>query len=122
MTAAAEPAVGIEALRDAARVLQGVAARTPLIEVPALSRRTGVPVFVKCEQLQPVGAFKIRGAYNAVSRVAREGGASGVITQSSGNHGQAIALRGASLWTQSRGRDAFQHTGGEGERCASSRR
>jgi threonine dehydratase len=91
VTAAAEPAVGIEALRDAARVLQGVAARTPLIEVPALSRRTGVRVLVKCEHLQPVGAFKIRGAYNAVARVAREGGVSGVITQSSGNHGQAIA-------------------------------
>jgi threonine dehydratase len=91
VTTAAQPAIGIEALRDAARVLQGVAVRTPLVEVPALTRRLGVPVLLKCENLQPVGAFKIRGAYNAVARVAREGGGAGVVTQSSGNHGQAVA-------------------------------
>jgi threonine dehydratase len=62
-----------------------------LVEVPALSRRAGVPVLLKCENLQPVGAFKIRGAYNAVARVARDGSTSGVVTQSSGNHGQAVA-------------------------------
>jgi threonine dehydratase len=91
VTAAVAPIVGIEALREAARVLQGVAVRTPLLEVPALSRRAGVPVLLKCENLQPVGAFKIRGAYNAVARVAREGSTTGVVTQSSGNHGQAVA-------------------------------
>jgi threonine dehydratase len=91
VTAATQPGVGIDALRDAARVLRGVAIRTPLVEVPELSRRAGVPVLLKCEQLQPVGAFKIRGAYNAVARVAREGRAAGVVTQSSGNHGQAVA-------------------------------
>ena len=91
MTAATEPGVGIEALREAARVLRGVAVHTPLLAVPALSDLAGVPVLLKCEQLQPVGAFKIRGAYNAVARVAREGRAGGVVTQSSGNHGQAVA-------------------------------
>ena len=49
-----------------------------------------MPVALKCEQLQPIGAFKIRGAYNALSRIAKNG-ARGVVTQSSGNHGQAIA-------------------------------
>ncbi len=56
---------------------------------------------LKCEHLQPIGAFKIRGAYNAVARVAREGGASGVVTQSSGNHGQAVAYAARGLRTQS---------------------
>jgi threonine dehydratase len=91
VTVALEPVIGIEALREAARRLQGVAARTPLVEVPPLSRRAGVPVLVKCEHLQSVGAFKIRGAYNAIARIAGEGGAKGVVTQSSGNHGQAVA-------------------------------
>lgn len=92
MIGAADAAVGLEELRAAAGVLEGVAVRTPLVEVPALSALAGVPVLLKCEQLQPVGAFKIRGAYNAVARVAAEGRATGVVTQSSGNHGQAIAF------------------------------
>src|SRR5262249_6160526 len=50
------------------------------------------PVLLKCEQLQPIGAFKIRGAYNAISRIAAEGRSKGVVTQSSGNHGQAVAF------------------------------
>ncbi|HWB42979.1 MAG TPA: threonine/serine dehydratase, partial [Gemmatimonadales bacterium] len=54
------------------------------------SARAGVPVSLKCEQLQPIGAFKIRGAYNAISRAAAAG-ARGIVTQSSGNHGQAVA-------------------------------
>lgn len=94
MTAATESVVGIEAVRAAARTLEGVAVRTPLVEVPALAAVIGVPVLLKCEQQQPIGAFKIRGAYNAVSRVAAGGGSRGVITQSSGNHGQAVAYAG----------------------------
>lgn len=84
--------VTIDALRDAARTLEGIAVRTPLVEVPALAAGPGSPVFLKCEHLQPTGAFKIRGAYNAVARVARERPGTGVVTQSSGNHGQAVAF------------------------------
>jgi threonine dehydratase len=84
-------AVPLAAVQSAARALDGIAVRTPVVDLPALSERLGVPVVVKCEQLQPVGAFKIRGAYTAVSRVAREGAARGVVTSSSGNHGQALA-------------------------------
>jgi threonine dehydratase len=91
VTAAAAPPVGIEALQSAALTLAGVAVKTPLVEAPALSERAGVPVLLKCEQLQPIGAFKIRGAYNAISRVAAQGRVKGVVTQSSGNHGQAVA-------------------------------
>ena len=82
----------IEALRSAAKCLDGVAVRTPLVELPGLSARLEVPVRVKCEHLQPVGAFKIRGAYTAVSRIPPEHRSRGVITYSSGNHGQAVAF------------------------------
>jgi len=84
--------VTLESLRAAARVLEGVAVRTPILDLPDLGARVGAPVALKCELLQPIGAFKIRGAYNAVSRVAARGGVPGVVTQSSGNHGQAVAF------------------------------
>ncbi len=85
------PAVSLEALREAAKGIDGVAVRTPLLELASLSRQLGVPVSLKCEQLQPIGAFKIRGAYTAISRLPAESRARGVITYSSGNHGQAVA-------------------------------
>jgi threonine dehydratase len=91
LTADSTAAVTLESLRAAARVLEGVAARTPLLELPDLAARVGAPVLLKCELLQPVGAFKIRGAYNAVAR-ATAAGARGMVTQSSGNHGQAVAF------------------------------
>jgi threonine dehydratase len=84
--------VSLAAIREAARGLEGVAIRTPLIDLPALAALAGAPVAAKCEYLQPVGAFKIRGAYTAIARVAREGRVHGVVTQSSGNHGQAVAF------------------------------
>jgi len=74
-----------EAVRDAAAALQGVAVRTPLLFVPSLG------VHLKLENLQPMGAFKIRGAYNAIRRLSQAGRRRGVITYSSGNHGQAVA-------------------------------
>lgn len=86
------PAVTLDSLRAAARILEGVALRTPLIDAPDLSSRVGVPVGLKCELLQPVGAFKIRGAYHALARLAARGDTRGVVTASSGNHGQAIAF------------------------------
>ncbi|MDQ3136478.1 MAG: threonine/serine dehydratase [Gemmatimonadota bacterium] len=85
-------AVTLDTLRAAARVLDGVAVRTPLLDAPDLSARVGAPVALKCELLQPVGAFKIRGAYHAIARLVARGGAGGVVTTSSGNHGQAVAF------------------------------
>ena len=76
-----------EAIRDAARALEGVAVRTPLLPVPEL----GAEVFLKLENLQPVGAFKLRGAYNAIRLLPYDVRQRGVITYSSGNHGQAVA-------------------------------
>lgn len=92
LTADPPAAVSLDSLRAAARVLEGVAVRTPLLDLPDLGARLGVPVSLKCELLQPIGAFKIRGAYNAVARVAGGGSVRGVVTQSSGNHGQAVAF------------------------------
>jgi threonine dehydratase len=86
------PAVSLQALRAAASGLEGVAVRTPLLPVPALSGITGAAVSLKCEHLQPIGAFKIRGAYTAISRISCEARGRGVITYSSGNHGQAVAF------------------------------
>jgi threonine dehydratase len=91
------PQVTLEAIHGAARAIEGVALRTPLVEVPALGSRLGVPVRLKCEQLQPVGAFKIRGAYAAISRIPEDRRRSGVITYSSGNHGQAVAYAARAL-------------------------
>jgi threonine dehydratase len=85
-------AVYLEDLRAAAEGLRGVAVETPLLSVPELDRRAGVPVLLKCEQLQPIGAFKVRGAYTAISRIPPERRVRGVITYSSGNHGQAVAF------------------------------
>ncbi|HEX7023728.1 MAG TPA: threonine/serine dehydratase [Gemmatimonadales bacterium] len=82
---------GLSDLRDAAAALGGVAVRTPLIEAPGLSRRLGVPVWLKCEQWQPVGAFKVRGAWTAVTRLPEPVRRAGVIAHSSGNHGRAVA-------------------------------
>ena len=87
----ASPAVSLAALRAAAESLQGVAVKTPLLRIPDLDARCGVPVFLKGEHLQPVGAFKVRGAYTAASRIPAELRARGLITYSSGNHGQAVA-------------------------------
>jgi len=79
--------VTLDAIRAAAQTLQGVAVRTPLLAFgPSTARR-----FLKAESLQPVGAFKLRGAYVAVASLSADARARGVITYSSGNHAQGVA-------------------------------
>ena len=73
-------------IRGAAEALRGVAVRTPLVRIDALD------AWLKLENEQPVGAFKLRGAYNAVRKLPAAERAAGVITFSSGNHGQAVAF------------------------------
>jgi threonine dehydratase len=81
--------VSLDDVRSAAARIAGVVRRTPLIEVGGISE----PAFaVKCENMQPAGAFKIRGAYNMLAQLSPDARAAGVITYSSGNHGQAMAL------------------------------
>ncbi len=79
-------------VRDAALRLAGVAHRTPVVTSSALDERIGCPVLLKAESLQRVGAFKFRGAYNRISRLTDAERARGVVTASSGNHAQAVAL------------------------------
>ncbi len=84
-------------VRAAAERLRGVANRTPVHSSRTLDERTGARVFLKMESFQRGGAFKFRGAYNAVSRLSDEERARGVLAYSSGNHAQAVALVGRLL-------------------------
>ena len=81
--------VSLDDIRAAAERVKPVARVTPLVDV---SEAAGAPLFLKCESLQPGGAFKIRGAYNMVAQLTGDQRRRGVITFSSGNHGQAMAL------------------------------
>jgi threo-3-hydroxy-L-aspartate ammonia-lyase len=84
-------------IQDAARQLAGVAHRTPVVTSRTLNDRTSAEVYFKCENLQRGGAFKFRGAYNALSRLSADEQRRGVLTFSSGNHAQAVALAGRLL-------------------------
>jgi threonine dehydratase len=76
----------------AAERLGGVAHRTPVVTSRTLDERTGATVHLKAENLQRIGAFKFRGAYNAIASLSDEERAQGVAAVSSGNHAQAVAL------------------------------
>lgn len=84
-------------VRAAAERLRGVANRTPVLTSRTLDAQSGARVFLKCENLQRVGAFKFRGAFNALSRLDDAERRAGVVTFSSGNHAQAVALAGRIL-------------------------
>ena len=82
---------------DAAKQIDGVAHKTPVATSHTIDAETGASFFFKCENLQRAGAFKFRGAYNALSRLNADERKRGVVTFSSGNHAQAIALAGRLL-------------------------
>src|SRR3954449_9706028 len=84
-------------VESAAKQIAGVAHKTPVATSRAINERTGAELFFKCENLQRAGAFKFRGAYNALSRLDADARRRGVVTFSSGNHAQAIALAGQVL-------------------------
>lgn len=84
--------VSLSQVEAAAGRIRGAAIRTPLLACPELSEELGREVRLKCESLQRTGSFKIRGAYNFVSGLDDDVRARGVITYSSGNHAQAVAL------------------------------
>jgi len=79
-------------IRQAAERIKPYAHRTPVLTNESLNQKVGARVFLKCENLQKVGAFKFRGACNAVYSLTDEEAARGVCTHSSGNHAQALAL------------------------------
>ena len=84
--------IDLDDVRRAAARLDGVAHRTPVFRSRTLDERTGAAVRLKPENLQRIGAFKFRGAYNAIAQLGR---VRGVVTASSGNHAQAVALSAA---------------------------
>jgi threonine dehydratase len=84
-------------VESAARQIAGAAHKTPVVTSRTVDAKTGATVFFKCENLQRGGAFKFRGAYNALSRLDADARRRGVVTFSSGNHAQAIALAGQVL-------------------------
>jgi len=88
------PTVTLDDIRAAAIRVSKIARRTPLQDV---SVQAGTGLVLKCENLQPGGAFKIRGAYNMVAQLTDEERRRGVVTFSSGNHGQAMALAAREL-------------------------
>lgn len=97
MSAGAKLAADFSDILGAAGRLAGIARRTPVITSQTVDARTGATVFFKCENLQRMGAFKFRGAYNALSLLNADQRRAGVVAFSSGNHAQAVALAGRLL-------------------------
>ena len=93
-------AVSFDDIVAAARRLDGVAHRTPVLTSRTADERTRARLFFKCENLQRMGAFKFRGAYNAIARLPEAQRRRGVMAFSSGNHAQAMALAGRLLDTK----------------------
>jgi threonine dehydratase len=87
-------------VQDAGQRLRGQANKTPVMSSRSLNEITGAEVFLKCENYQRVGAFKFRGAFNAMSQLSEDQRKRGIITHSSGNHAQAVALVGRLLGIQ----------------------
>jgi len=84
-------------IQRAARQIDGIARRTPVVTSRTVDARTNAQVFFKCENFQRGGAFKFRGAYNALSQLSPDQRRRGVVAFSSGNHAQAVALAGQLL-------------------------
>ena len=89
--------VVLQDILDAKLRIQDVALKTPVMTSTTLDRMIGGKVFFKCENFQRAGAFKFRGAFNTVSQLSSEERKRGVITHSSGNHAQALALAASIL-------------------------
>jgi len=83
--------IGLDKIEKARDRLNGHIERTPLIRSESLSRHSGEPVFLKLENLQPTGSFKLRGATNAVLSLSLDERLNGLVTASTGNHGRALA-------------------------------
>src|SRR5258708_6328778 len=97
--------VTLEDIRAAQRRITGVAVRTPLVNVPLIEQKDSLhpelwQLFAKPENLQPIGAFKLRGAYNKIAALSEVERSRGVISYSSGNHAQGVAYAARALGTK----------------------
>jgi threonine dehydratase len=93
--------VGVDDVKAARELLDGVIRDTPVQGSRPLADRVGGPVWLKCENLQRAGSFKIRGAYTRIHRLGPEERARGVVAASAGNHGQGVALAASMLGIRS---------------------
>ncbi|MGI8954035.1 MAG: threonine ammonia-lyase [Nocardioidaceae bacterium] len=92
--------ISLEEIELAAARIADTCLRTPVLPVAVDTERTGgAPLWIKAESLQPTGAFKLRGATNAIAQLSPAQHAAGVVTHSSGNHGQAVAFAAAAAGT-----------------------
>lgn len=89
--------IGVAEIEAAAQLLAGVIRRTPMESSRPLQLLVGGPVYLKCENLQRTGSFKIRGAYTRIARLTDAERANGVVAASAGNHAQGVALAAAML-------------------------
>lgn len=89
--------LSLDSVQDAARQLDGIAHHTPIVRSRTLDELCGASIYLKCENLQRVGAFKFRGAYNVISRLSPDALERGVAAWSSGNHAQAVSLAAAMM-------------------------
>ena len=94
--------VGLDDIKRARTVIDGVVTLTPVLSAGAISRWTGTRVLLKAENLQRTGAFKLRGATNRMSTLSDEERARGVVAASAGNHAQGVALAATALGVSSR--------------------
>ncbi|MBP2302208.1 threo-3-hydroxy-L-aspartate ammonia-lyase [Azospirillum picis] len=101
MTDTSGLAISYADVASAAELIAGIAHRTPVLTSRTADQRTGGELFFKCENFQRTGAFKIRGAHNAIARFTPAQRAAGVVAYSSGNHAQAIALSASALGVRS---------------------
>ena len=106
--------VGLEDVRAARVLLEGVARTTPLEGLRGLSEQVGGPVLLKCENLQRTGSFKIRGAYVRIARLSDEQRAVGVVAASAGNHAQGVALAASLLGCRVDGLHAGRRAAAQG--------
>lgn len=101
MTEIGDRAGWLDDARVAAKLLEGVARRTPIETSHVLASLIGGPVHLKCENLQRAGSFKIRGAYVRIARLSDDERARGVVAASAGNHAQGVALAASLLGARS---------------------
>ena len=105
----------LDSFKSARSVLSGVINETNLIYSPAFSASCGNNVYLKPENMQVTGAYKIRGAYFKISTLSEEEKALGLITASAGNHAQGVAYAAQSCRRQRHGGHAHHHPHAEGE-------
>jgi threonine dehydratase len=94
--------LGLDEIRRARTVIDGVVAATPVVSAGAISRWSGIRVVLKAENLQHTGAFKLRGAVNRMASLSDEERARGVVAASAGNHAQGVAMAATALGVSSR--------------------